>query len=116
MGLMRRSQCYPDPRNQGSNSCPFLQLKKKWAEVIINSLGDEISMPKVKKVKTSGMRLVAGPVSIEVGQSQGSSANILAAIQQQNDYLWQLVDHQQLLVDAALHQAMLRGPLVQYLG
>jgi hypothetical protein len=57
----------------------FLQGKKQLAEMISNSLGKGVSNLKWKKVKTLWMKLIAARVTVEVRQSQGSSAKVLAA-------------------------------------
>jgi hypothetical protein len=91
--------------------CSFLSKRKKSVEIIIDS-ADEVTTPRPKKAKTSGLLPVSGLVSVEVRSSCFRMTNVLDALRQQNDCLWQIIEMQRALVESALLLSKIRSSMV----
>jgi hypothetical protein len=88
---------------------------KPWAEIILSS-DEEVTTPRPKKPKTSGIVPKAGKVSVEVVKLAKGSAEILDAIWHQNALLSELLIFQEQSAIATALLSEWARPMVNYLG
>jgi hypothetical protein len=94
--------------------CSHLGAKPS-AEIVVSS-DEEVTTPRPKKPKASGIVPKAGKVLVEVGKMADGSAEILDAIRQQNSLLNDLLIYQEQSAIATAILSEWARPMASYLG